>query len=53
MIASPRLVAGSLLVAVPAVFMAGFTGLQMSFADRPESRHRIALTTRKSDPSPH
>lgn len=31
MTTSPRLVAGTLLVAVPAVFMAGFTGLQMSF----------------------
>ena len=31
MTTSPRLVAGALLVAVPAVFMAGFTGLQMSF----------------------
>jgi len=31
MTASPRLVAGALLVAVPVVFMAGFTGLQMSF----------------------
>ena len=28
---SPRITAGSLLVAVPAVFMAGFTGLQMTF----------------------
>jgi len=31
MTASARLVSGTLLVAVPAVFMAGFTGLQMSF----------------------
>lgn len=28
---SPRIIAGSLLIAVPAVFMAGFTGLQMTF----------------------
>lgn len=31
MTASPRFVAGTLLVAVPVVFMAGFTGLQLSF----------------------
>jgi hypothetical protein len=37
--ASPRLVAGSLLVAVPAVFMAGFTGLQMSFGYPEVLRH--------------
>lgn len=28
---SPRILAGTLLIAVPAVFMAGFTGLQMTF----------------------
>lgn len=39
MSASPRLVAGSLLVAVPAVFMAGFTGLQMSFRYPDVLRH--------------
>lgn len=39
MSASPRLVAGSLLVAVPAVFMAGFTGLQMSFGYPDVLRH--------------
>ncbi len=36
---SPRLVAGSLLIAVPAVFMAGFTGLQMSFGYPDILRH--------------
>jgi hypothetical protein len=36
---SPRLVAGTLLVAVPAVFMAGFTGLQMSFGYPEVLRH--------------
>ena len=39
MTASPRLVAGTLLVAVPAVFMAGFTGLQMSFGYPDILRH--------------
>jgi len=36
---SPRLVAGALLVAVPAVFMTGFTGLQMSFGYPDILRH--------------
>jgi hypothetical protein len=36
---SPRIVAGALLVAVPAVFMAGFTGLQMSFGYPDILRH--------------
>ena len=36
---SPRIVAGSLLVAVPAVFMAGFTGLQMTFGYPDILRH--------------
>lgn len=36
---SPRIVAGSLLVAVPVVFMAGFTGLQMSFGYPDILRH--------------
>jgi hypothetical protein len=39
MTASPRLVAGSLLVAVPVVFMAGFSGLQMSFGYPEVLRH--------------
>ena len=39
MTASPRLVAGTLLVAAPAVFMAGFTGLQMSFGYPDILRH--------------
>jgi hypothetical protein len=36
---SPRIVAGALLVAVPAVFMAGFTGLQMTFGYPEILRH--------------
>jgi hypothetical protein len=36
---SVRIVAGTLLVAVPAVFMAGFTGLQMSFGYPDILRH--------------
>jgi hypothetical protein len=39
MTASPRFVAGTLLVAVPVVFMAGFTGLQMSFGYPDILRH--------------
>lgn len=39
MTTSPRIVAGILLVAVPAVFMAGFTGLQMSFGYPEVLRH--------------
>lgn len=36
---SPRLVTGSLLVAVPLIFIAGFTGLQMSFGYPDILRH--------------
>jgi hypothetical protein len=39
MTTSPRIVAGILLVAVPTVFMAGFTGLQMSFGYPEVLRH--------------
>lgn len=39
MTASPRLVSGILLVAIPTVFMAGFTGLQMSFGYPDVLRH--------------
>ncbi len=39
MTVSPRFVAGTLLVAVPVVFMAGFTGLQMSFGYPDILRH--------------
>lgn len=36
---NPRIVAGSLLVAIPVVFMAGFTGLQMTFGYPDILRH--------------